>query len=164
MELASKATADLMNTAIFPISGQEQSLAECLRATSRHASVCLLRNFIPIGYRKPIFPMTDAEAASKQLVKNKYNKQLHLAISMLHIFDATQNTSVVGGEPFCDFHSQTLECMKGAGALPPGPYGPLFFEMAREILPKLCPLIGDFFSKADTPEMVEKAMATSFTR
>ena len=162
MELASKATADLMNTAIFPISGPEQSLAEYLGATGRHAGVCLLRNFIPIGYRKPIFPMTDAEATSKPLVKNKYNSQLHLAIGMLRIFDATQNTPMAGGEPFCDFHSSTLECMKGAGALPP--YGPLFFEMAREILPKLCPLIGDLFSKAHTPEMVEKAMATSFTR
>jgi hypothetical protein len=149
MELASKATADLMNTAIFPISGPEQSLAEYLGATGRHAGVCLLRNFIPIGYRKPIFPMTDAEAASKPLVKNKYNSQLHLAIGMLRIFDATQNTPVAGGEPFCDFHSSTLECMKGAGALPP--YGPLFFEMAREILPKLCPHHRRFIQQSTYP-------------
>ncbi len=95
------------------------------------------------------FPHDRRRSRVKAALKNKYNPQLHLAIGMLRIFDATQNTPVAGGEPFCDFHSETLECMKGAGALPP--YGPLFFELAREILPKLFPLIGDFFQQSRYP-------------
>ena len=52
--------------------------------------------------------------------------------------------------------------MIGAGSLPA--YGPLFFVIARHILPKLAPLIGDIFAKVKTPRQVEKAMDITFIR
>ena len=162
IELASKATADFLNNSVFNISGPVKSLAGYLGATGEYTGDCLLQNFIPEGYTQSIFPVNDAEFASKPLVKSKYNPELHLAIGMLRSFDASRNSTDVGGEPYCDFHSETSEHMRGAASL--DVYGPLFFVMAKQILPKLSPLIGDLFCNAQTPEDIEKAMATSFTR
>ena len=110
-------------------------------------------NFIPDGY---------SQSASKPLVKGKYLPELHLAIGCLRIFDATENSADPQGEPFCNFHSDTSAFITGAASL--DPYGPSFFVMARQILPKLCPMLGDLFCNAKTREEVEKAMTRTFTR
>jgi hypothetical protein len=40
----------------------------------------------------------------------------------------------------------------------------MFFEIATNILPKLCPMLGDMFCNAKTPEEVAKVMGKTFTR
>ena len=139
-----------------------KSLAGFLGATGEHAGECLLGNFIPEGYTGSIFPTNDAESASKPLVKGKYDPDIHLAIGLLRIFNAKQNSTEAGGEPYCDFHSETSEYIKGSASL--DVYGPLFFVLWKHILPKLSPLIGKLICSAQTPEEVERATATSFTR
>jgi hypothetical protein len=162
VELASKAAADFLNHKIFTASGPVKSLAGYLRATGEHAGECLLQNYIPDGYSQSIFPYSDTESASKPLVKGKYLPELHLAIGCMRIFNATENSADAQGEPFCNFHSDTSAFITGAACL--DPYGPLFFVMARQILPKLCPVVGDLFCNAKTHEEVEKAMTKTFTR
>jgi hypothetical protein len=162
VELASKAAADFLNHKIFTASGPVKSLAGYLGATGEHAGECLLQKFIPDGYSQSIFPYSDSESGSKPLVKGKYLPELHLAIGCLRIFNAKENSADAGGAPFCNFHSDTSAFVTGAACL--DPYGPLFFVMARQILPKLCPMLGDLFCNAKTREEVEKAMTRTFTR
>jgi hypothetical protein len=162
VELASTAVANMLNTLMFGIGGPVKRLAEVLGATGEHTGECVLQQIIPEGYTLPIFPLSDAEASSRPLVKNRYNPDLHIALGLLRCFDARQNSSKVGGEPYCDFHSHTKEFMKGVNAL--DPYGPLFFEMIRVILIKLSPIHADIFELADTPDEVEKAAATTLDR
>ena len=162
VEQASKAAADFLNHKIFTASGPVKSLAEYLGATGEHAGECLLQNFIPDGYSQSIFPYSDTESASKPLVKGKYLPELHLAIGCLRIFNAKENSADAGGQPFCNFHSEKSAFITGAACL--DSYGPLFFVMARQILPKLCPMLGDLFCKAETAEDVQRAMTRTFTR
>ena len=162
VEQASKATADFLNNHVFAASGPVKSLCRSLGATGEHAGECLLQNFIPEGYAKSIFPYSDTESVSKPLVKGKYNPELHLAIGCLRIFNAEDNSADPRGEPMCNFHSDTSVFITGAASL--DPYGPLFFVMARQILPKLCPMLGGLFCNAETVEEVQKAMSGTFTR
>ncbi len=162
VELASKAAADFLNHKIFTASGPVKSLAGYLGATGEHAGECLLQKFIPDGYSQTIFSYSDSESGSKPLVKGKYLPELHLAIGCLRIFNAKENSADAGGAPFCNFHSDTSAFITGAACL--DPYGPLFFVMARQILPKLCPMLGDLFCKAETAEDVQRAMTSTFTR
>ncbi len=151
-----------MNNSIFPLGCPVKSLAAYLEATGEHAGECLLQDLIPKGNSLSIFTSNDSKAASKPLVKSKYNPELHLTGGLLCIFNYTKNSSEVGGEPSCNFHSETSQYMIGAGSLPA--YRPLFFVITRHILPKLAPLIRDIFAKVKTPSQVEKAMDITFTR
>jgi hypothetical protein len=59
----------------------------------------------------------------------------------------------------CNFHGDISAFITGAAC-------PLFFVMARQILPKLCPMLGGLFCNhdAETVEEVQKAMSGTFTR
>ncbi len=131
-----------------------------LRGTGERAGECLLQDIVPSGYTQTIFPVSDNESAARPLVKGNCNPDLHLAIGMLRIFNAEDNNLEVGGEPQCDFHKAPY--IQGAGAL--DAYGPLIFVIAQHILPKLCPMLGDMFCKAKTPDQVDKVMHSTFTR
>ena len=159
VELASAAVANMLNTSIFGIAGPVQRLADVLGVNTGE---CVLQPFIPPGYTLPIFPLSDAEASSRPLVKNRYNPELHIAIGLLRCFDARENSVDGGGEPSCDFRSRTREYIKGVNALPH--YGPLFFEMMKVILIKLSPIHAGIFNKAETSEGVETAAASAFKR
>ena len=162
IEAASKAAADFLNHQVFAASGPVKRLARYLGATGEHAGECLLQNFVPDGYSQSIFPYSDSESASKPLVKGKYIPELHLAIGCLRIFNAEENSADAGGEPKCNFHSDTFAFITGATCL--DVYGPLFFVMAEHILPKLCPMLGDLFCHAKTADDVQKSMSSTFTR
>jgi hypothetical protein len=162
VELASAAVANMLNTSMFGIGGPVKRLAEVLGATGEHTGECVLQQIIPPGYTLPIFPLSDAEASSRPLVKNRYNPELHIAIGLLRCFDARENSVDGGGEPSCDFRSRTREYIKGVNALPH--YGPLFFEMMKVILIKLSPIHAGIFNKAETSEGVETAAASAFKR
>ena len=160
VELASKATAVFLNNAVFNLSGPIKPLAGYLGATGDRAGECLLQEIVPDGSLLTIFPLSDAEAATRPLVKRRYNPELHLAIGMLRIFNAEDNNVEEGCPPQCNFHNPPY--IEGAGVL--DPYGPMFFEMAKHILPKLSPLHGDMFCDANSPEEVAKVMGKTFTR
>jgi hypothetical protein len=64
-------------------------------------------------------------------VKKKYTPEFHLAIGYLLIFKAKTNNIEVGGKPFCNFHSETSEYIKGAASL--DVHGPLCFVMAKHL-------------------------------
>jgi hypothetical protein len=159
VELASRATTDLLNKAVFSLSGPLKSLAGYLGATGERAGEIFFRKLFPRATRSRFFQPLN-ESAARPLVKGNYNPDLHLAIGMLLIFNAEDNNLEVGGEQQCDFHKASY--IQGAGAL--DAYGPLFFVIAQHILPKLCPMLGDMFCKAKTPEQVDKVMHSAFTR
>ena len=68
MELASKATAQWLNNAVFGMAGPVKSLSGYLGATGNRAGECLLEDVLPHGYEKTIFPYSDLESASRPLV------------------------------------------------------------------------------------------------
>ena len=160
MELASKATAQWLNNAVFGMAGPVKSLSGYLGATGNRAGECLLEDVLPQGYEKTIFPYSDLESASRPLVKGRYKPELHLAIGMLRSFNAEDNNVEEHSPPQCDFHREPY--IDGASLL--DTYGPLFFVIARTLLPKLSPILGDMFCNANTPEEVAKVMKSSFTR
>ena len=160
VDLASRATADFLNNSVFSVSGPVKRLAACLGNTGDRAGECVLQNILPDDWTLSIFPTSDTEATARPLVKGKYNQELHLAIGLLRMFDAEANSPVPGTPPQCDFRNTPY--MEAGGVL--NPYGPLFFPIAENILPKLSPILGDLFCKANTPEQVAKAMQATFTR
>ena len=160
VELASRATADLLNNSIFNLSGPVEGLAGYLGAAGEHAGECLLRSLVPEGCTQSIFPLSDNEAAAKPFLASDYNPELHLAVGMLRIFNAEENSAEEGGEPYCDFRSAPY--ITGAAAL--DAYGPLFLVIAKHILPRLCPMLGKMLCGAKTPAEVHRAMNATFTR
>lgn len=160
VEVASRATADFLNNSVFNLSGPIKSLAGYLGATGERAGECLLQAIVPKGSKQSIFPVSDNESAARPLVKGRYDPELHLAIGMLRIFDATQNNPEEGCPPQCDFHGTPY--IEGAGML--DAYGPMFFVMAKHILPRLSPMLGEMFCNATKPEEVAKVMNSTFTR
>ncbi len=162
LALASKATADILNSLVFGARGPVKSLASIFGATGDRAGEGLLQNFIPDGYDKPIFPVSDNEAAAKPLVTGKYNPDLHLALGLLRTFNSELNSTEVGGEPVCNFHSETSEFIKGAGSLPP--YSPFYFFFLSKILPKLSPFHANLFNETTTSGDMDKAAHSTFTR
>ena len=160
VELGSRATAEWLNHEVFCLSGPVARLAACLGATGDLAKECLLKEILPPGFKQALFPYSDSESASKPLVKRRYNADLHLAIGMLRVFNAEENSTEAGGTPQCDFHNPPY--MEGAGRL--DQYGPLFFEMAETILPKLSPVLGELWDNAKTPDKVAEVMQSQFTR
>ena len=159
MELASKATADLLNNSVFCVSGPVKRLAACLGNTGERAGECVLQDIIPDGWTQSIFPISDSEATALPLLKGGYNQELHLAIGLLRMFDAEANSPVQGNPPQCDFRNSPY--IEAGGKL--NEYGPLFFVITEQILPKLSPKLGDMFCNANTPEQVAKAMQATFT-
>ena len=156
VESASTAVANLLNTQFFGISGPVKRLAAILGATGEHAGESLLEAILPEGHTKPIFSLNDALAAAGPLLKKRpYNAELHLAIGLLRVFDATQTSSEPGGEPRCDFHSETQDYLVGVSVL--DPYGPLFFEMIRVVLAKLSPLHLETWDSAEEPGHADEA-------
>ena len=103
VELASKATADLLNNSVFCVSGPVKRLAGILGGTGDRAGECLLQEIIPDGWTQSIFPNSDSEATTRPLLKGRYNPELHLAIGLLRMFDAEANSPVPGTPPQCDF-------------------------------------------------------------
>ena len=160
VDLASRATADFLNNSVFSVSGPVKRLAACLGNTGDRAGECVLQNILPDDWTLSIFPVSDNEATARPLIKGKYNHELHLAIGLLRMFDAEANSPVPGTPPQCDFRNTPY--MEAGGVL--NPYGPLFFPIAENILPKLSPILGDMFCNANTPEQVAKAMQATFTR
>ena len=160
VDLASKATADFLNNSVFSVSGPVKRLAACLGNTGDRAGECVLQDLLPDDWTQSIFPISDTEATARPLVKGKYNQELHLAIGLLRMFDAEANSPVPGTPPQCDFRNTPY--MEAGGVL--NPYGPMFFPIAENILPKLSPMLGDMFCNANTPEQVAKAMQATFTR
>ncbi len=160
MELASRATAVWLNNSVFGIPGPVKSLARYLGATGDRAGECLLEDILPEGFELSIFPYSDNESSARPLVKGRYNAELHLAIGMLRSFNAEENNPVSGSSPQCNFRSEPY--IQGAAML--DPYGPLFFVMAVQILPKLSPILGEMFCNAKTPAEVSKVMESTFTR
>lgn len=160
MDVASRATADFLNHAVFNLSGPVKPLSGFLGATGDRAGECLLQKIVPKGSLLSIFPVSDSEATARPLLKSRYDPELHLAIGMLRIFNAGCNSVEEGCPPQCDFHNAPY--IEGAGML--DTYGPMFFVMAQNILPKLCPMLGDMFCDAKTPEKVAKVMRSTFSR
>jgi hypothetical protein len=161
IELASRATAGWLNSAVFGMAGPVKSLARYLGATGERAGECLLEEIIPQGFElSHIFPYSDGESAARPLVKSRYNAELHLAIGMLRIFNAEDNHLEAHSPPQCNFRCEPY--IEGAAML--DPYGPLFFVMAAQILPKVSPMLGDMFCNAKSPEEVAKVMDSTFTR
>ena len=105
VDLASKATAELLNNSVFCVSGPVKRLAACLGNTGERAGECVLQNLLPDGWTQSIFPISDTEATARPLVKGKYNQELHLAIGLLRMFDAEANSPVPGTPPQCDFRN-----------------------------------------------------------
>ena len=105
-------------------------------------------------------PFSDSEATALPLLKGGYNQELHLAIGLLRMFDAEANSLVQGNPPQCDFRNSPY--IEAGGKL--NEYGPLYFVITEQILPKLSPKLGDMFCNANTPEQVAKAMQATFTR
>ena len=145
------------------MSGPVKHLASILGATGEHAGECVLKQFLPPGFKpQAIFPVSDMEATAKPLAKGRYKPDLHVALGFLRQFDATQNSTQEGGEPCCDFHNTESEYIKGAASL--DPYGPLFFVIAGEIIPALSPMLGKIFCNVSTPADVGRAFDKSFLR
>jgi DNA-binding XRE family transcriptional regulator len=120
----------------------------------------LLEEILPQGFELSIYPFSDNESAARQLVKGRYNPELHLAIGMLRIFNAEDNNLEAHSAQQCNFRSEPY--LTGAAML--DPYGPLFFVMAAQILPKVPPILGEMFCNAKRPEEVAKMMNSTFTR
>jgi hypothetical protein len=160
VDLASRATADFLNNAVFSVGGPIKRLAACLGNTGERAGECVLQNILPDDWTQSIFPVSDTEATARPLVKGKYNHELHLAIGLLRMFDAEANSPVPGTPPQCDFRNSPY--MEAGGVL--NPYGPLFFSIAENILSKLSPILADMFCNAADPVQVAKAMNAKFTR
>ncbi len=74
-----------------------------------------------------------------------YCADLHLAIGNLKQVDATKN-GASGALQQCDFFSSTGEIIQGAALL--DVWGPLWFVIARELLPILVPELGEAFCAA----------------
>ncbi len=74
-----------------------------------------------------------------------YDADLHVAIGDLKQVDATKN-GAPGALPRCDFFSSTGEIIQGAALL--DIWGPLWFVIARELLPILVPELGEAFCAA----------------
>ena len=149
------------------MAGPVKSLSSYLGATGNRAGECVLEDILPQGYEKTIFPYSDLESASRPLVKGRYKPELHLAIGMLRSFSAEEscedNNVEEHSPPQCDFHREPY--IEGASLLDSvDTYGLLFFVIARTLLPKLSPILGDMFCNANTPEEVAKVMKSSFTR
>ena len=98
-------------------------LAKTLGATGEYQGLCLLQQFLPPGWGKPIFPLSDADAAGGPLVNGKYHSEVHLTIGALRTFNSELNSSQVDGEPQYNWHNPEGRPMIGAGA--GDPYGPL---------------------------------------
>ena len=160
VDLASKATADLLNNSVFCVGGPVKRLAACLGNTGERAGECLLQDLLPDGWTQSIFPISDTEATARPLLKGRYNEELHLAIGLLRMFNAEANSPVQGNPPQCDFRNTPY--IEAGGVL--DEYGPMFFVIAESILPKLSPMLGDMFCNANTPDQVAKAMQATFTR
>lgn len=160
VELGSRATAEWLNNEVFCLSGPVARLSACLGATGDLAKECLLKEILPAGFKQAIIPYSDIESASKPFIKRRYNADLHLAIGMLRIFNAEENSTEAGGMPQCDFHNPPY--IEGAAEL--DPYGPIFFEIAETILPKLSPVLGEMWNNAKTPDKVAEVMQSQFTR
>jgi len=160
MELASRATAHWLNNSVFGMAGPVKTLARTLGAVGEHAGESLLEEILPDGFELSVFPYSDSESPARPLVKNRYNPELHLAIGMLRIFNAEENNPDAHSPPQCNFHSEPY--IEGAAML--DTYGPMFFVMARTILPKLSPMLGTMFCNAKTPDEVSKVMHSTFTR
>ena len=160
VDLASKATADLLNNSVFCVGGPVKRLAACLGNTGERAGECVLQNLLPEGFTQSVFPISDTEATARPLLKGSYNQELHLAIGLLRMFDAEANSPVPGNPPQCDFRNTPY--IEAGGVL--SEYGPIFFVIAAHILPKLSPMLGDMFCNANTPEKVARAMQATFTR
>ena len=146
----------MLNTQFFGISGPVKRLGAILGATGEHEGESVLQAILPEGHTKPIFPLSDALATAGPLLKKRpYNAELHLAIGLIRVFDATRNSSEPGGEPRCNFHSETQDYLIGVAAL--DPYGPLFFEMIRVVLAKLSPMHYELWDSVEKPEHVDEA-------
>ena len=146
----------MLNTQFFAISGPVKRLGAILGATGEHEGESVLQAILPEGHTKPIFPLSDALATAGPLLKKRpYNAELHLAIGLIRVFDATRNSSEPGGEPRCNFHSETQDYLAGVAVL--DPYGPLFFEMIRVILAKLSPVHFEIWDSAEKPEHAAEA-------
>ena len=78
--MASRKTANFLNTTVFGLAGPVRMFAKILEATGEHQGLCLLNQWLPPGWGKPIFPLSDAEAAGGPLVKGKYNAELQLSM------------------------------------------------------------------------------------
>ena len=76
------------------------------------------------------------------------------------MFDAEVNSPVQESPQQCDFRNSPY--IEAGGVL--NEYGPMFFIIAEHILQKLCPMLGDMFCNAKTPEQAAKVMLATFTR
>ncbi len=79
------------------------------------------------------------------MVRRPYEADLHLAIGNLKQFDATKNRAP-GALSCYDFFSTTGEIIQGSALL--DVWGPLWFVVAREVLPILVHELGDAFCDA----------------
>ena len=85
VELATKATADLLTNSVFCVSGPVKRRAGIQGGTGDSAGECLLQQSIPDGWTLSIFPNSDSEATARPLIKARHDLELHLAISLLRI-------------------------------------------------------------------------------
>jgi len=136
--------------------------AKILGATGEHQGLCLLNQWLPPGWGKPIFPLSDAEAAGGPLVKGKYHPELHLTIGGLRMFDFRLNALQKDGQPRFNFHSEDGQPMVGAGGA--APYGPLTPSIWACTLAVLSSKHSRLLDKATTPAGVEKAVSAKIYR
>ena len=111
--MASQKTANFLNHCVFGHAGPIRAFAKTLGATGEYQSQCLLEQYLPPGYSKPIFPLNDNDVAGGPLVKGGYQAERHLAIGLLRVFDATLNSTQAGGEPVFDWHDKHGQYMRG---------------------------------------------------
>ena len=63
------------------MSGPVKQFAPILGATGEHAGECVLKQFLPPGFKpQAIFPVSDMEATAKPLAKGRYKPDLHVAL------------------------------------------------------------------------------------
>ncbi len=110
------------------------------------------------------FSSIQLDTRAKPLGIGKYHAGHSQAIGNLCQSNAKLNSTQVGGEPFCDFHSKTSEFIKGAASLDAD--GPLSIVIMKTVLPMLSPMRDNLklFDDANTQAGVKRAMSSKFTR
>jgi len=162
LDTASRKTAHFLNTTVFGLAGPVRMFAKTLGATGEHQGVCLLNQCLPPGWCKPIFPLSDAEAAGGPLVKGKHNPELQLAIGALRMFNTQLNAQQKDGHPRFDWHNEEGEPMVSVGGA--DPYGPLTPSIWDATLAVLSSKHRRLLDKATTAVGVSQAVAAKIYR
>jgi len=164
LDTATKKTAAFLNASVFGLAGPVRILAKTLGATGEHQGVCLLDQYIRPGYSRPIFPVSDIEAAGGPLVKGRYQPELHLALGLMRIFNAELNSTQPGGQPVFNWHNPPEKGGPMIGAGGAAVYGPMSISVWECTIANLSSKHKSLLDNARTVEGVVHAVNASFNR